>query len=91
MIDNLLKDKTARLIEAGLPDGTNIAHKHGWVTDPYGIIHDMSDAAIVYTPSGNYVMAIFLYDPEQIIFDPANEMVKNISRAVYNYYNLPEP
>jgi len=91
MIDNLLKDKTARLIEAGLPDGTNIAHKHGWVTDPYGIIHDMSDSAIVYTPGGNYVLAIFLYDAEQIIFDPANDMVKNISRAVYNYYNLPEP
>lgn len=91
MIDNLLKDKTARLIEAGLPDGTNIAHKHGWVTDLYGIIHDMSDAAIVYTPNGDYVLSIFLYDAEQIIFDPANEMVKNISRAVYNYYNLPEP
>lgn len=91
MIDNLLKDKTARLIEAGLPDGTNIAHKHGWVTDIYGIIHDMSDAAIVYTPSGNYVLTIFLYDVEQIIFDPANEMVKNLSRAIYNYYNLPEP
>jgi beta-lactamase class A len=91
MIDNLIKDKTARLIEAGLPDGTNIAHKHGWVTDPYGIIHDMSDTAIVYTPGGSYVLAVFLYDAEQIIFDPANEMVKNISRAVYNYYNLPEP
>ena len=91
MIDNLLKDKTARLIEAGLPDGTNIAHKHGWVTDPYGIIHDMSDAAIVYTPGGNYVLSVFLYDAEQIIFDPANEMVKNLSRAVYNYYNLPGP
>lgn len=91
MIDNLLKDKTARLIEAGLPDGTNIAHKHGWVTDPYGIIHDMSDTAIVYTPGGNYVLSVFLYDAEQIIFDPANEMVKNLSRAIYNYYNLPEP
>jgi beta-lactamase class A len=91
MIDNLLQDKTARLIEAGLPDGTNIAHKHGWVTDIYGIIHDMSDAAIVYTPGGNYVLSIYLYDSEQIIFDPANDMVKNLSRAVYNYYNLPEP
>jgi beta-lactamase class A len=91
MIDNLLQDKTARLIEAGLPDGTNIAHKHGWVTDLYGIIHDMSDSAIVYTPGGNYVLTVYLYDAEQIIFDPTNDMVKNLSRAVYNYYNLPEP
>lgn len=91
MIDNLLKDKTARLIEAGLPDGTFIAHKHGWVTDIYGIIHDMSDTAIVYTSGGNYVLSIFLYDEQQIVFDPANNMVKDISRAVFNYYNLPEP
>jgi beta-lactamase class A len=91
MINYLMMDKTARLIEAGLPDGTNIAHKHGWVTDAYGIIHDMSDAAIVFSPGGDFVMTVFMFDPEQIIFDPANELVKNLSRAVYNFYNLPNP
>ena len=91
MLNYLVKDKIALLIEAGLPDGTNIAHKHGWVTDPYGIIHDMSDASIVFSPDGDYVLTVFLYHPVQIVFDPANELVKDLSRAVYNYYNLPQP
>lgn len=91
MINYLLQDRTARLIEAGLPDGTNIAHKHGWATDPYGIIHDMSDAAIVFTPGGDFVMTVYMFDPDQILFDPANELVKNLARAVYNFYNLPSP
>jgi hypothetical protein len=91
MISYLVKDKIALLIEAGVPEGTNVAHKHGWVTDLYGIIHDMSDAAIVFTPGGDYVLSVFLFHPGQIVFDPANELIKDISRAIYNFYNLPQP
>lgn len=89
MLDTLAMDKTGVLIEAGLPDGTKIAHKHGWVPDIYGIIHDMSDASIVFSPGGNYVLTIYLYHPVQLIFDPSNNMIANISKAIYNYYNLP--
>lgn len=89
MLDTLALDKTAVLIEAGLPDGTKIAHKHGWVPDIYGIIHDMSDASIVFSPGGNYVLTIFLYHPTQLIFEPSNDMIADISEAIYNYYNLP--
>lgn len=89
MLDTLALDKTAVLIEAGLPDGTKIAHKHGWVPDIYGIIHDMSDASIVFSPGGNYVLSIYLYHPVQLIFDPSNDMIADISKAIYNYYNLP--
>ena len=89
MINYLIQDRIALLIQAGVPDGTNVGHKHGWVPDIYGIIHDMSDAAIVFTPGGDYVLTIFMYHPEQIVFDPANNLVKDLSRATYNYYNIP--
>lgn len=89
MLDTLAQDKTGVLIEAGLPDGTKIAHKHGWVPDIYGIIHDMSDASIVFSPGGNYVLTIYLYHPVQLLFEPSNDMIANISKAIYNYYNLP--
>ena len=89
MINYLVQDRIALLIQAGVPDGTNVGHKHGWVPDIFGIIHDMSDAAIVFTPGGDYVLTIFMYHPVQIVFDPANNLVKDLSRAVYNYYNLP--
>jgi beta-lactamase class A len=91
MINYLIQDRIALLIQAGVPDGTNVAHKHGWVTDLYGVIHDMSDAAIVFTPGGDYVFTVYMYHPVQIVFDPANLLVTDLSRAIYNYYNLPNP
>lgn len=91
MINYLIQDRIALLIQAGVPDGTNVAHKHGWVTDIYGIIHDMSDAAIVFTPGGDFVFTVYMYHPVQIVFDPANQLVKDLARAIYNYYNIPKP
>lgn len=89
MISLLARNRIAVLIEAGLPEGTQVAHKHGWITDPAdGLIHTMSDAGIVYTPGGNFVLVIYLYHPTQLLFNPANELIANLAQAVYNYYNL---
>ncbi|RPI31257.1 MAG: hypothetical protein EHM70_11915, partial [Chloroflexota bacterium] len=79
------------LIQAGVPEGTTVAHKHGWVQDAFGVIHDMSDAGIVFTPGGTYVLSIFLYHPEQLVWDNASKLVSDLSKAVYNYYNVPQP
>lgn len=90
MISFLAKNKIGVLLEAGLPDGTQFAHKHGWVTDTTdGVIHTMQDAGIVYSPNGNYAITVFLYHPVQVVFDPVNIMYAQISRAIYNYFNLP--
>jgi beta-lactamase class A len=91
MLDYLAQDKTGSLIQEGVPDGTRVAHKHGWVTDASYVIHDMSDAAIVYTPGGDYVLTVYLYHPVQLVFDPSNQLVADLSRAVYHFYNLPSP
>ncbi len=90
MLNYMKNDRSPYLILAGLPDGTEVAHKHGWVIDQFGIIKDMSDAAIVYTKSGNYVLTVYLYHPQQLVFDSANKLIADISRAVYNYFNLPQ-
>ena len=96
MILYLKEDKIGLLIEAGVPDGTSVAHKHGWVLDPAtGVYHDISDAAIVYTPGGNYILTIYSYHPVQIIWEypvtrlGAARMFADISRVVYNYFNIP--
>ena len=88
MIDYLKRDRIGVLIEAGLPEGTQIAHKHGWISGPSGIIQNISDSAIVYTPGGNYVLAVYIYHPTQAVWDPISGMIAKISEAVYNYYNL---
>ncbi len=86
MITFLGRNKIGLLIEAGVPDGTPVAHKHGWVTY-FGVMNTLGDAGIVFTPGGNYVLTIFLYHPEQLIWEPASELVATQSEAIYNYFN----
>jgi beta-lactamase class A len=86
MIDLLSTDRTGILIEGGLPEGTKLAHKHGW--DPV-IFHTEGDAAIVYTPGGNYILSVFVWQQDQLLHAQASKTISDISRAVYNYFNPP--
>ena len=90
MITFLAADKIGVLIEAGVPEGTQVAHKHGWISDPSSlVIKNISDAAVVYTPGGNYVLVIYAYHPVQTVWEPVSALFAQMSQAVYNYYNLP--
>lgn len=87
MNTSLIANRLPVLLTAGLPEGTSIAHKHGWVT-VNGIINTIGDAGIVYSPGGNYVIVVFLYHPTQLVWDPASLLIAELSNAVYNYYNM---
>jgi beta-lactamase class A len=90
MITFLAADKIGVLIEAGVPEGTQVAHKHGWISEPSsGVIQNISDVGIVYTPGGNYVLVIYAYHPVQTVWDPVSALFAQMSQAVYNFYNLP--
>ncbi|MBN2548480.1 MAG: serine hydrolase [Anaerolineales bacterium] len=84
----LINNRLPVLLTAGLPEATQIAHKHGWVT-LNGVINTIGDAGIIYTPGGNFIMVVFLYHPTQLIWDPSSALVAELARAAYNYYNLP--
>jgi hypothetical protein len=89
MINILTRNNTPFLIEAGAPDGTRIAHKHGWVSDVNsGAITTIGDAGIVFTPRGNYVLVIYFFHPQQLVWDPMSKLMGDLSKAVYNYYNI---
>jgi len=90
MVSLLAANKIAVLIQAGVSSDAQVAHKHGWAVDVTdGVIHTMADAALIYSPGGDYVLTIFLYDPVQVVFDPVNLMVAQLSQAIYNYFNIP--
>jgi len=89
MLDYLSKNKNGVLLHGGLPDGAHFAHKHGWITELDGLMHSISDAGIVFSPGGDYSISVYLYHPNQILFEPINLMVSQLSNAVYNYYNMP--
>lgn len=88
MIDTLAANQIGLLIEAGLPDDITVAHKHGWVQELDGQLRSMSDVAIVFTPGGDYVLTIFLYDSTRLDFDQGNRLVARLSQTVYNFFNL---
>jgi beta-lactamase class A len=88
MLTLLEGNKTvAILLQAGLPEGTQIAHKHAYATENDGLIHTMGDSGIIYSPGGNYIVSVFMHHPVQLVWDPINKMVADISQAIYNYFN----
>jgi len=70
------------LLRGGLPDGTPLAHKHGWDFDT------RADASIAFTPGGDFVLVVFLNTPQAWVeWDVANDVMVDVARAAYNYFN----
>ncbi len=88
MITFLSENKLGDFIQGGLPDGTQFAHKHGWVAEVDGLLHTMIDAGIVFSPGGNYVVVMAMNQPTQLIFNVGNPLAIQISSAIYNYFNI---
>ncbi len=82
IVDLLSRNKIATLIEAGIPEGTIVAHKHG-----FGIGDTIGDAGIVFSPGGDYVVVVYVWHPEFLEWESSAPMVANISRMIFNYFN----
>lgn len=77
---NLLKQQQIRhKIPAGVPDGVEVANKTGELEYVEG------DAAIVYAPSGTYVLVIIADD--LVYTGQAQIQIRDLSSAVYNFLN----
>ncbi len=78
MRDILLRQEFSAEIPAGLPAGTKVAHKTGWIT---GVLHD---AAIVYPAKRKpYVLVVLTRGiPEEKV---ARQLIVDISRLVYEH------
>ncbi len=75
-----------RLLQGGIPAGTRIAHKNGWIGEITG------DAGVVYPPNGrDYVISVFLWEDrgsdgfqDYVRLWP---LIEDISRATWNYFS----
>ena len=76
MIEILARQEHNGEIPAGLPPGTRVAHKTGWIT---GVLHD---AALVYPPErGPYVLVVLTKGiPDRAV---ARQLIADISRMVW--------
>ena len=77
MLDILAQQEFNDEIPAGLPRGTRVAHKTGWIT---GVLHD---AALVYPPGGRpYVLVVLTKGiPDEKV---ARQLIVDISRLVWS-------
>lgn len=87
MLAYLAGNRTPYLIEAGVPETVEVIHKHGWVS-LFEIINTIGDAALVSSPGGDYVLVVYLYHPELLLWDPASALVSSLSQAVFNYFTF---
>ena len=87
MLDIMSQNRIGGLFEDGLPEGTRLAHKHGWISNTELTDFTIGDAGIVFSPSGDFVLVAFLSSPNWIEWDYANPLMANIATATYNYFN----
>ena len=73
------------LLKSGVPANTRVAHKHGWIPDTHG------NAALFFTPGGDYVIAMLLFQPQWLNFQESLPLIAEASRRVYNHFNPEQP
>jgi beta-lactamase class A len=82
MVEQMSKNSFNNLIEAELPEGTVVAHKHGFGTEgPH------ADAGIVFSPNGDFILVIYLDSPQYLEWAESSALAADIAKATYNYFN----
>jgi beta-lactamase class A len=86
MLDRLALNGDHKRMLAGLPAGTRVEHKSGWIEDM------QSDVGIVHSPGGDFLMAIYLYEDitpgkTYLSDEVAMPVLASFARLVYTYYN----
>jgi hypothetical protein len=71
--------------KAGVPEGIQVAHKHGWTAETHG------NAAIVFSPGGDYVLVMMMYQPVWLVFEQSLPLVAETSRLMHNFLNPDTP
>lgn len=81
-LENLLNNQQVNYkIPSALPEGTHISHKTGEVSDTE------NDAAIIYTPYGDYIYCIMstdLYSTGEAV-----DRIRSITKIVHNWFTHP--
>jgi len=89
ILDYLHQDHIPYMLMAGLPEGTPLAHKHGFASYQ-GTIHSIGDAGIISSPGGDFVLVVWMYHPDQLLWDDANALIARVAQTVYHFFNLPQ-
>jgi len=81
MIEWMSMNHVDSFTETGVPAGTRVAHKHGFTGDTH------ADAALVFSPGGDFVLVVFLYRPQWLEWEESAPLIADIATVTYNYFN----
>ncbi len=87
IIELMVLNEEGNIIRFGVPEDVPVSHKHGWDFVTHG------DAGIVLSPGGDYIIVEYLSDPDSdwLNYDVSFPILREVSRAVYNYFNFDNP
>lgn len=85
MLHVMSSNNVDALLRAGVPEEIRVAHKHGWIFDTHG------NAALFFTPGGDYIITMMLHQPSWLIYDESLPVIADVSRRVFNFYNPDAP
>ena len=77
-------DEFEELLWSGIPDIDQawIVHKHGFAFESH------SDVALIWGPTGPYVLSVFLYRSGWMDWETSNSTMKAISRITWNFFEF---
>ncbi|MBN2002798.1 MAG: serine hydrolase [Anaerolineae bacterium] len=76
----LARNPTRPLLTTGLPNVT-AAHEHGWFQGTH------ADLALMYGDSGDFVIAVFLYQPQWITWEESAPTFAALGQLTYRFFN----
>jgi beta-lactamase class A len=77
-------NELSNLLSEGLPPGTPISHKVGWIGTTHG------DIAIVYGSEQDYLIGLVLYGDTWLEWDKSAPLFAAISQLAYRHFNDPD-
>lgn len=77
-------DEFQELLWSGIPRPNDawFMHKHGFAFESH------SDVALVWGPTGPYVISVFLYRPGWMDWNTSNDAMKAVSRITWNFFDF---
>ncbi len=94
MLELMSANDLQRLLQAGIPADVRISHKNGWIPGRLAGARGamVADAGVVYSPNGrDYVISVYLWEETDGTGFDRWELVEEISRMVWNYFNPERP
>ncbi len=87
MVSIMSELKPLQFIDTTLPPEATVADKYGYVIELDGLLHSITDAAIIYTPDADFVIVLSVYQSDWLYEVDGARVIGRLAQTVYNFFN----